>query len=273
MNKTYEIKREALGELEVLAEGYKAVEYDNSTKQNFRYGEKGESLVGKIFKVDGDISECKWGLHFSKDPANVFNFYEPLGYNKYFKVRAYGTVIDSDDGLKSVTQIIEFVEEYDMMEYIKLIKRYDRSAVRDSTAVRSSNAVRSSTAVGDSNAVSDSNAVGFSYGLVGCEAVKRAIFCSDIECQKNVIFNTSVSEKRFDEVYRKIRSFNYFPRFDNFYDLKGDKEWWTIAFPELMSVDTKTAWSKMPADMREYIQSLPEYDEAIFRAITEGAKQ
>jgi hypothetical protein len=36
-----------------------------------------------------------------------------------------------------------------------------------------------------------------------------------------------------------------------------------------MAVDNKTAWSKMPSDMIEYIKSLPEYDEQIFRAITE----
>jgi hypothetical protein len=65
---TYEIKKADLESLEVVATGYKAVNYDNSTKQSFCYGEKGESLVGKVFKVDGNISECHWGLHFSKDP-------------------------------------------------------------------------------------------------------------------------------------------------------------------------------------------------------------
>ena len=151
--KTYEITKNEIKNLKVIAEGYKVVKYDNSTLQNFRYGEKGESLVGKIFKVDGNINECKWGLHFSKDPANVFNFYEPLGYNKYFKVRAYGKVIDSNDSLKSVAQIIEFVEEYDIMQYIKIIKGYDRT-VSYSYAVSNSNAVSNSDAVRYSNAVS-----------------------------------------------------------------------------------------------------------------------
>ena len=53
------------------------------------------------------------------------------------------------------------------------------------------------------------------------------------------------------------------------YELKGNKEWWAIAFPELIHHDTKTAYSSMPKEMKEYIQSLPEYDEEIFKKITE----
>lgn len=49
--KTYEITKNEIKDLEVLAEGYKVVKYDNGTLQNFSYGKKGESLVGKIFKA------------------------------------------------------------------------------------------------------------------------------------------------------------------------------------------------------------------------------
>ena len=260
--KTYEITKEDIAGLEIIATGYKAVKYDNGTMQNFKYGEKGENIVGKIFKVDGDIYECKWGLHFSKDPAYVFNFYEPLGYNKYFKVNAYGNVIDSTYGLKSVAQIIEFVEEYDVMQYIEIIKRFDRS-------VRSSNAVRYSNAVSDSNAVRSSNAVSDSFGLEECEAIKCGIFCYKKDGAKYVLFNKKVKKERFEEVYKRIKLFSFTPKWDNFYELKGNKEWWAIAFPELITVNNKTAWSKMPAEMIEYIKSLPEYNEKIFKAITE----
>jgi hypothetical protein len=36
-----------------------------------------------------------------------------------------------------------------------------------------------------------------------------------------------------------------------------------------MFVDNKTAWSKMPDDMKKYLVSLPEYDEEVFKSITE----
>ena len=64
-----------------------------------------------------------------------------------------------------------------------------------------------------------------------------------------------------------IKKFNYVPEFTNFYQLKGDKNWYTIAFPELMDVDNKTAWSKIPKEMVEYLKSLPEFDEEVYRKV------
>ena len=86
--KTYQINKDDLKNKTIIAEGYKAIKYDLSTNgdSSFKYGNKDTDIIGTVWTVDGDISACNWGLHFSKDPANVFNFYEPLGYNRYFKV-------------------------------------------------------------------------------------------------------------------------------------------------------------------------------------------
>jgi len=173
---TYEIKREELNGAEPICYGYKAIKWDGSTLQGpFRYGKPDEAIVGKIFRVDGDISTCNWGLHFSKDPAYVFNFYEPLGYNRYFKVAAYEKSLDKPDGFKSVAQCLEFIEEYDLMQFIGLIKQYDRS----STAGRGSTGGSGSTAVRESNAVSRSNAVSDSNAVRGSNAVSRSNAVSD----------------------------------------------------------------------------------------------
>ena len=251
--KTYEIDRKEIEGLPVLAEGYKAIKYNSSTKGDsaFRYGEKGGNLVGKVFKVDGNISECHWGLHFSKDPAYVFNFYEPLTYNRYFKVRAYSKVIESEDGFKSVAQMIEFEQEFNFIEFIEVIKAFDRTDY----------------GVNGSNGVNWSYGVNNSYGINKCSAVSNSVFCAGIEAEKHMLFNKKVEKARFEQVYNKILSFEFYPNYNNFYKLKGDKEWWSICFPELMNVDSKTAWSKMPAEMKEYLQSLPEYDEEVFKAV------
>ena len=262
--KTREISKEELSQYNFVCEGYKAVNYDNGTKQSFSYAPKGASLIGCVYAVDGEISECKWGLHFSKDPAYVFKFYEPLGYNKYFKIRAYDKVVDSADGFKSITNVIEFIEEYDLMQFIEIIKRFDRKP-----GVSYSNGVRSSNGVSYSTGVRSSNAVSCVYAIRECEAVKNGIFCYKIEGRKNVIFNKKCTEERFNEVYRKLKSFNWTPSFENWYDIKGDKEWWAFCFPELKEVSNKEAWSKMPSEMREYIESLPEFDKKIFKKITE----
>ncbi len=390
--KTYKISKEDIKDLECLEVGYRALNYDLSPKQGaFRYGEKDENIVGNIYKVDGDITLCNWGLHSSKDPANVFNFYEPLGYNRYFKVKSYGKILHADDESKTVAQIIEFVEEYDILKFIKIIKEYDRSdsnavsnsnavinsnavsssnavrgsnavsnsnavswsnavsrseavsssnAVRGSNAVSSSDAVRASDAVSNSNAVINSNAVSSSnavsrsnavrgsdavswsnavsrsnavsnsnavinsnavssseavswsnavscsdavswsdavksssavtgsFAIKNCEAVKDSLFCYKKECVKYNLFNKKIEKETLFEVRSKLKSFMWTPKYDNFYDLKGNKEWYSIAFPELMVVDDKTAWSKIPTEMLEYIKSLPQFDAKIFKEIT-----
>ncbi len=257
--KTYTLTENKIAGKAVLATGYKAIKYNGKTMQgDYSYGSENAEIVGTIHTVDGNISECRWGLHFSKDPAYVFNFYEPLGYNRYFKVEAYEECIDSKDGLKSVAKTLKFVEEYDIMEFIEQIKEFDRS----------SNAVSDSNAVSCSNAVRDSNAVSDSYAVYKSEAVKNCIFCHSIECAKYHIFNKEVTQERFNEIYRKVCAFGYFPKYDNFYDLKGNKEWWAVCFPELMVVDNATAWSKIQREMVEYLRGLPEFDEEIYKKIT-----
>lgn len=84
-----------------------------------------------------------------------------------------------------------------------------------------------------------------------------------------MLFNKKVKEERFEEVYAKIKSFDWVPHFNNSYELKGDKDWKSLCFPLLKEVDNKTAWSTMPEEMLEYIKSLPEYNEKIFKKITE----
>lgn len=361
--KTYEVKKEELKGTEPICYGYKAIQWDSSTLQgNFNYG---KNPVGKVFKVDGDISECSWGLHFSRDPAYVFNFYEPLGYNRYFKVAAYEKTKDSTDGLKTVAQCLEFLEEYDLIQFIDLIKKYDRSrAVHDSEAVHNSeavfdseavshsevvryseamsdsravihssavrhseavsysyavshseavshsvaacnssavlcsravshseavrhseaafnssavlcsnavihsSAVRRSEAVSNSNAVSDSRAVSRSYGVIDCTGIYMCAFCLGLRGGSYMLFNKQVSQDRANSVIEKIRWFKWYPKFENWYDIKGNKEWWAFCFPQLENVDNDVAWSKMPEEMFEYIKNLPEFDEDIWSKIT-----
>ena len=83
-----------------------------------------------------------------------------------------------------------------------------------------------------------------------------------------MIFNKKVSEDRFNEVYNYIISFNWFPKFNNAEELNGNLEWYETNIPAIVSVDNKTAWSFMPENMKEYIQSLPEFNEKLFNKIT-----
>ena len=251
--KTFETTKEKAGEF--ICEGYKAVAYDLSTPKannKFRYGKEDENIVGKIFSVDGDIKECQWGLHFSKDPAHVFNYYEPLGYNRYFKIKAYEKVIDTKDGDKSVAQTIEFVEEYNLMQFLEIIKSFDRSS-------------------GGSDIYGGRNIYGGSdcFGVRNCKGIYNCAFCFDKNGIANRLFNKESTEKRCAAVIRKLKSFGWYPEFMNWSEVKGTKEWWAFCFPKLEEVSNKAAWVKMPQKMLGYIKSLPEFDEEVFKAITE----
>ena len=46
------------------------------------------------------------------------------------------------------------------------------------------------------------------------------------------------------------------------------KEWYEVNIPSVLTIDNKTAWAKMPSEVLKYIQSLPEYNEKIFKKIT-----
>ena len=83
-------------------------------------------------------------------------------------------------------------------------------------------------------------------------------------------FNKRITEERFNEIYAELIKFNWYPKFNNAEQLKGELEWYKTNIPAIESVDNKTAWSSMPEEMLKYIKSLPEYDEKIFNKITGG---
>ena len=96
-----------------------------------------------------------------------------------------------------------------------------------------------------------------------------SLFCNKKNGIAFYVFNRKSTKGRCDEILNKLKSFGWVPEWTNIYKLKGNMQWWRVCFPELIENDTKTAWSTMPKEMLEYIKSLPEYDEKIFKAITE----
>ena len=249
--KTYRISEEEIKGLNPVAVGYKIFNNDWTTKNgNYDYKDENGNVLNTIHKVDGAISECNWGLHFSKKPQDCFNFYECVQWNKFAKVEAYGNVIDCDK--KSVTNIIKIIEIYSFDEFIKLIQVDLQNNLSDG--------------------VNLSRGVNDSYGVVKCEGISRSLFCYK-KSGKLMIFNKKVSEDRFNEVYNDIISFNWFPKFNNAEELKGNLEWYETNIPAIVRVDNKTAWSFMPENMKEYIQSLPEFNEKLFNKITGDIKE
>lgn len=48
---------------------------------------------------------------------------------------------------------------------------------------------------------------------------------------------------------------------------KKKQEWYKVNIPSAFEIDNKTAWSTIPKAMEDYIKSLPEYSEKIFKKI------
>ena len=84
-----------------------------------------------------------------------------------------------------------------------------------------------------------------------------------------MLFNKQITKERFDEVNIKLGG--WYPKFTNAEELKekyGNEEWCATPAPAIMGRAAKEAYAEMPSGLVEYIKSLPEYDDEIFRKIT-----
>ena len=248
--KTYRITEKEIEGMKPLAVGYKIFKPDWKANNGYCYADENGEVLDSIHTVDGEISECKWGLHFSKKPQDCFNFYESVQWNRFAKVEAYGECFDSDNGYKSVAKTIKIVETYTFDEFIRLIQQSLQS-----------------NGVNYSDGVNSSNGVNRSYGITECDGISYSIFCYK-KSGKLYVFNKKTTQERYNEIMLKIRAFCWYPKFNNAEELKGNREWFETNIPDIVSVPNKVAWSFMPKDMKEYLQSLPEYSEKVFKKVT-----
>lgn len=102
-----------------------------------------------------------------------------------------------------------------------------------------------------------------------CEGVSRCIFCFGLEGARLMLFNQPISEARYDEVRRKLDA--WYPQFTNAEELRGRSggEWSATPAHRITARTAREVYAEMPEALRAYVKSLPEYDDEIFRAITE----
>ena len=84
-----------------------------------------------------------------------------------------------------------------------------------------------------------------------------------------MLFNKPITKERFNEVNEKLGG--WCPKFTNAEKLKekyGNGEWRATPAPAITGRTAKEAYAEMPTELVEYIKSLPEYDDEIFRKIT-----
>lgn len=107
-----------------------------------------------------------------------------------------------------------------------------------------------------------------SYGLKNCIAVYKSIFCANLQGEKFKLFNKSISESRWEEIFYKLNV--YYAKQTNAFELyaKNGNDWFSINPSELTYKDWEDSWSDMLKELIDYVSSLPEFDADIFQEIT-----
>ena len=101
-----------------------------------------------------------------------------------------------------------------------------------------------------------------------CDGISRCLFCYGVS-GKLMIFNKPVTKERFEEVWDALG--DWYPDFTNAEALKEKcgGTWEKTPAPQISGRSAKEAYAEMPRALRAYIKAMPEYDEELFRAITE----
>ena len=146
--------------------------------------------------------------------------------------------------------------------------------IRDGSGIRNGYGISEGYGINYGFGISKSNGVNRSMYCVGCTGISDCIFTCEKNGKRFYVFNKKVNPDRFNEIWDKVEELanGWYPNFTNAQELKakhGNGNWEETPAKEIQGRSAKEAYADMPQELRSYIQSLPEYDEAIFKAITE----
>ena len=79
--------------------------------------------IGKTYTHEGDLIPCEQGLHFCKNPDNLFIFYSYKKELKILEIEVLGDVID--EGNKSVTNKLKVIREIPFVEWNNIFTKYE----------------------------------------------------------------------------------------------------------------------------------------------------
>jgi hypothetical protein len=262
---TRRINPKTLEGKEPLAAGYKIFNWDWTGRGNYCYADENGNVEGSVHTVTGSIGRCEWGLHFSKDPIDTMKYKDFVQWSRFAKVEAYDEILDSGD--KTVCRTLKVVEVLSFDEMADEIVRYQKN-ISAGRGISDGRGISNGRGISDGYGISNGRGVYFSKFCYKCEGISHCIFCYDTT-GKFMIFNKPVTEERFNEVWAHLG--DWYPNYTNAEELKNKcgGKWECTPAPEIKGRTTKEAYSEMPKKLRDYIKSLPEYDEEIFKKITE----
>lgn len=244
---------------------YKILNHDY-TCRGFKYE------IGKTYRLEdekGNLLEpelCDRGFHACAKLEQCFQYYSAAGWNHFVEVELSGTIRGNKKD-KYCSNIITIAREIELKDF--------SSNVSGAHAVRGASNVSGASNVYGASNVSGASYVSGAYGcmyVTECEAIKNCVFCCNIEAKKNYAFNKKSTPERIEQIKNDLAKFNYFPKFNNYFDLLKEKNEIAEKVPAdlIESKSALEAYADMPQDMIYYIKSMPEYDEKIFNKITKG---
>ena len=280
---------------------YKILNHDY-TCRGFKYE------IGKTYRLEdenGKLIEpelCDRGFHACAKLEQCFKYYSAAGWNHFVEVELSGKIKGNEKD-KYCSNIITIVKEIELRDLSYNVR--GASNVRGAHGVRGAHDVYGASSVHGAYNVSGASGVhgashvsGASYVhgassvhgaadvhgahdvygaydcmlICKCKAVTNCILCYDIESKANYVFNKKITEERIIKIKKDLAQFDYYPKFNNYFDLLKEKSEKDEKVPSdlIKSKSIADAYADMPQDMIDYIKSMPEYDEKIFNKITKG---
>ena len=277
MNETKRVDASFLEGKEPLAVGYKVFGWGWTGYGDYSYADENGTVEGGVHTVTGELSKCGWGLHYCENPLDCMRYRDIVQWNKFAFVEAYDENIKADGDDKSVCRTLKIKRVLSFDEMVEACKSYQKetniaettNGIRNGSGISNGHGIRNGSGIIDGYGISDGSGIYSSKHCRKCEGISRCLLCYGLEGARLMLFNKPITEERFNEVNEKLGG--WYPKFTNAEKLKGkygNGEWRATPAPAITGRTAKEAYAKMPTELVEYIKSLPEYDDEIFRKIT-----
>lgn len=203
---TYIIPRDEIKNKEILATGWKMLNYDYTTMySSYKYEE------GKIYSVDKDIELCQNGLHFCENPIDCLMYGYGLESNFLIaKVNAYDDIEEDFHHIKrkTVAQTLEIVKIYNWNDFYEIAIKYDKKYSKNNKGSYENEICKEikgsydNIFCVDSLGINESKIVGCSKGIYKSNGVylgngisnsKNLFYCDGVDNGQNMVITNGTS--------------------------------------------------------------------------------
>lgn len=228
---------------------------------------------GKQYSCPGTFEEfvspsvCNVGMHFCKNAADCFRYYDFNPNNHVAEVIAHGTVAEDDN--KCATNKLEIVREIPWAEVLEIVNTGKTCTGRCNSGNRNSGNWNSGDWNSGNRNSGDWNATSFSNGCFNTVSPKIYMFNKPTDWTFEQWFNCR-ARRLLNEIDDCPLEYVYLS------DMTDEEK---AAHPEAETTggylrkrttadNARKWWAGLSADDRNVILSLPNFDAAIFKEIT-----